>query len=188
MMKVSLVIAQGNAEGKVIPITMSQFTIGRDPQCHLRPASNLVSKKHCSIVVEPGKVILRDYNSTNGTLLNGEPAKGDTELHNDDLIRVGPLKFKIRIESSVPVNKTTPLPKQKGDEALNDEAIANLLLDMQDEDVPSGTTATEVDVTELLKADQERTHAKVQRQDAASGNTRKAAEDILQKMARRNRK
>ena len=71
---------------------------------------------------------------------------------------------------------------------LNEEAIANLLLDMQDEEVPSGTTATEVDMTELLKADQERQHAKVQRAEAGSGSTRKAAEEILQKYARRNRK
>ncbi|MGE3804476.1 MAG: FHA domain-containing protein [Gemmataceae bacterium] len=187
MMKVSLVIAQGNSEGKVIPITMSQFVIGRDPQCHLRPASNLVSKKHCAVVVEPTRVILRDFNSTNGTFLNGEGVKGDNELHSGDQIRVGPLKFKINIESSVPVNKTTPLPKQK-DDALSDEAIANLLLDMQDEEIPTGNTTTEVDVSELLRADQERQHAKVQRQEEGSGNTRQAAEDILQKYARRNRK
>ena len=38
-MKISLVVAQGVHTGKVIPVTAAEFVIGRDPQCHLRPAS-----------------------------------------------------------------------------------------------------------------------------------------------------
>src|SRR4051794_14148341 len=35
-MKLSLeVLTPGKGEGKIIPITLSQFLIGRDPQCHL---------------------------------------------------------------------------------------------------------------------------------------------------------
>ena len=39
-MKLSLVVlTAGKQEGKVLPIGLQQFLIGRDPQCHLRPAS-----------------------------------------------------------------------------------------------------------------------------------------------------
>lgn len=187
-MKVSLVIAQGNSEGKVIPITIANFVIGRDQACHLRPASNLISKKHCAIVQEPGKVLLRDFDSTNGTFLNNEQVKGDNELHSDDLIRVGPLKFKVRIETAVPVNKPTPLPKQEAGAPVSEDDVADLLLGMQDEEnMPSG--ATEVDMEALLRADADRTTNKVEQTGPeASGNTRQAAEDILAKYARRNRK
>jgi hypothetical protein len=53
-MKLSLVVlTPGKMEGKSIPITLSQFLIGRDPQCHLRPASALVSKRHCALGCSP---------------------------------------------------------------------------------------------------------------------------------------
>ena len=46
-MKLSLVVkAAGKQEGKTLPITLSQFVVGRDPQCHLRPASAMISKCH----------------------------------------------------------------------------------------------------------------------------------------------
>ena len=48
-MKLSLlVLTPGKMEGKSIPITIPQFVIGRDPQCNLRPASALISKRHCT--------------------------------------------------------------------------------------------------------------------------------------------
>src|SRR4051812_2979685 len=65
-MKVSLVVASGVHQGKAIPIAVPQFLIGRDPQCHLRPASQAVSKQHCAVVVRDGQVYLKDFGSTNG--------------------------------------------------------------------------------------------------------------------------
>src|SRR5262249_35864056 len=118
-MKLSLLVSQGKAEGKVIPITVPQFIIGRDPQCHLRPASSLISKRHCAILIRNGVVYIRDFNSTNGTVLNDQPVKGERELRNDDNLKVGPLSFIVRIEASAPdaaetpVDKSTPMPKTK---------------------------------------------------------------------------
>ena len=67
-MKVSLVVMNpGKTQGHAIPITLSQFIIGRDPQCNLRPASPDISKRHCAILIKNGKVTLRDFDSTNGT-------------------------------------------------------------------------------------------------------------------------
>jgi hypothetical protein len=45
-MKLSLIVlTPGKMEGKTIPIRLPQFLIGRDPQCHLRSASSLISKR-----------------------------------------------------------------------------------------------------------------------------------------------
>ncbi|HEY3789102.1 MAG TPA: FHA domain-containing protein, partial [Urbifossiella sp.] len=65
-MKVSLVVATGAHQGKVVPIVGTQFLIGRDPQCQLRPASQAVSKQHCAVILRDGKVYLKDFGSTNG--------------------------------------------------------------------------------------------------------------------------
>jgi predicted component of type VI protein secretion system len=115
-MKLSLVvIAAGKQEGKVLEIKLPQFVIGRDPQCHLRPASALISKRHCAILQREGKAYVCDFDSTNGTLLNNEPVKGEVELHHDDQLKIGPLVFSVRLEATpAPVNKPTPPPPTKG--------------------------------------------------------------------------
>ena len=79
-MKLSLVVDDGVHKGKVIPIPLKQFLIGRDAQCHLRPASPLISKRHCALLVQGEKIFVRDFDSTNGTLLNSRPVKGERQM------------------------------------------------------------------------------------------------------------
>jgi predicted component of type VI protein secretion system len=105
-MKLSLVVAQGNPVGKEIPIRLSQFVIGRDPDCHLRPASPLVSKRHCAIIQRDNQVFIRDFNSTNGTFVNKEQLKGERQLQSGDELRLGPLVFTVKI-TDVPSSSDT---------------------------------------------------------------------------------
>ena len=113
-MKLSLlVLTSGKQEGKVLDIKLPQFLIGRDPQCNLRPASPLISKRHCALIVRDGKAFIRDFGSMNGTYLNDQRVEGEKELKNDDQLKVGPIHFAVRFEASAPApvapNKT-PLP------------------------------------------------------------------------------
>lgn len=110
-MKVSLVVASGVHQGKVIPVVSQQFVIGRDPSCQLRPASQAISKQHCAILVRDGKVFLKDYGSTNGTFLDDEQIEPNAELEvaSGVRVRVGPLDFKIQIVVPRP-SDSTPLP------------------------------------------------------------------------------
>jgi pSer/pThr/pTyr-binding forkhead associated (FHA) protein len=204
-MKLSLVVtSQGKAEGKVIPITLSQFLIGRDPQCHLRPVSAMISKRHCAVLVKGAKVYLRDFDSTNGSFINDKQVKGEAELHNDDRLQVGPLSFVVKIETTVPVNKPTPVPPAAASVGSeDDESVAAMLLSLQDDEgsassgplgsdgVPQGSTVLDIlsptgkDDTgekEPVKGDPKKDPAK-----PASGNTSSAAKAILEKYTRRNR-
>ena len=96
-MKLSLVVmTAGKAQGQVIPVNLAQFVIGRDPQCNLRPASALISKRHCAVLLKDGEVYVRDFDSTNGTFVNEEAVKGEMPLKNDDVLKVGPLAFKVQ--------------------------------------------------------------------------------------------
>src|SRR5205823_9782628 len=98
-----------------------QFLIGRDPQCHLRPASQAVSKQHCGVMIRDGKVFLKDYGSTNGTVVNDAVVKGEErQLVNNDTLKVGPLDFTVRIEAAAAPPDGTPLPD------MNPEASAAL--------------------------------------------------------------
>jgi predicted component of type VI protein secretion system len=109
-MKVSLVVATGAHEGRVIPLTAPQFLIGRDEQCQLRPASQAISKLHCGVLVRDGKVFVKDFGSTNGTLVNDVLVQNAEVLVQDGAsIRVGPLDFKLKVEKIAKADGT-PLP------------------------------------------------------------------------------
>src|SRR4051794_13033478 len=117
-MKLSLVVlTPGKQQGQALEVKLAQFVIGRDPQCQLRPASPLISKRHCAFIVRDDKAFLRDFDSTNGTLLNDEPVKGEVELKQDDNVKIGPLHFSIRLEAGAPVNRPTPPPATRAEKA-----------------------------------------------------------------------
>ncbi len=118
-MKLSLVVVQGKPEGREFPVRLAQFLIGRDPECHLRPASPLVSKRHCAVLQRDNRVFLRDFDSMNGTLINGQPLKGEAELHDGDEFKVGPLTFRVRVAETA-VSSPTPLPSTRSQAAAAD--------------------------------------------------------------------
>jgi predicted component of type VI protein secretion system len=122
-MKLNLVVkAAGKLEGKVLPITLAQFVVGRDPQCQLRPASAMISKRHCAVIQREGKAYIRDFGSTNGTFVNDQPVKDEIELHHNDQLKIGPLVFQVQIAQDAPALKgATPKPPTK---AVTDKAAA----------------------------------------------------------------
>lgn len=194
-MKLSLLVTVGKAEGKVIAITTPQFVVGRDPQCHLRPASPIISKKHCALIRREGKAFVQDFNSTNGTFVNEQPVKGERELKNDDQLRIGPLTFVVRIEASAP----TPVPAAA---ASDDDDVAAMLLSMGNDSAAGGTDAPPVtseipQESTILDLPAVSATGQIQQGNAAdkksdkskpSGNTQSAAEALLAKYSRRNRK
>lgn len=113
-MKLSLVVlTPGANQGKALEIKLTQFVVGRDPQCHLRPASPMISKRHCALLQREEKAFVRDFDSTNGTFVNNAPVKGEVELHNGDQLKIGPLMFTVKLETGTPVNRPTPPPPTK---------------------------------------------------------------------------
>jgi predicted component of type VI protein secretion system len=96
-MEIKLLVAGGKSAGRVVPVTVPKFFIGRAPDCHLRPGSHLVSRHHCVILINEGGVAVRDFGSTNGTLVNGEKIRGEQELKDGDCLTVGPLEFEVRL-------------------------------------------------------------------------------------------
>jgi len=106
-MNFSLLVVAGTTAGKEIPIRMPEFVIGRDPECHLRPASPLISKKHCAFINLPDRVILKDFGSTNGSFVNDVRVEGEIELKDGDTVKFGPLVFLAKLDvSSI---KQTPI-------------------------------------------------------------------------------
>ncbi|MCI0456388.1 MAG: FHA domain-containing protein [Gemmataceae bacterium] len=144
-MKLSLVVlSEGKARGQAIPITLPQFLIGRDPQCQLRPASPLISKRHCAVLIKNGKAFVRDFGSTNGTFVNEEQVTGERQIQDEDTLKVGPLTFRVALETTPPVNKPTP-PPPKPSEPTDDDSVAAMLLSLQDDAAPDGGGLNDAD-------------------------------------------
>jgi pSer/pThr/pTyr-binding forkhead associated (FHA) protein len=104
-MQVSMVVLDGRHAGRQFELPATQFVIGRDPRCHLRPASSEVSRFHCALATYAGLVHVRDLKSRNGTFVNDRRVSGAVRLHRGDILRVGPLRFEILVQS-------TPRPAQ----------------------------------------------------------------------------
>src|SRR5690242_14041285 len=128
-MKVCLLVASGPGQGKVVPVSISPFMIGRNPVCRLRPASDLVSNRHCTIWLRGGMAVIQDMKSTNGTLVNGERVTEERELHHGDRLQIGPLIFRVQIEEPSAGDQRTPMPPgRKPSQAPSPEDAAAMIL------------------------------------------------------------
>lgn len=100
-MEVKLIVIGGKNQGREIPVTEPEFLIGRSEGCHLRPASDRVSRRHCAIRLHEGRVMVVDFNSTNHTFVNDEQVTTERELKNGDRLKIGVLEFEVQLAVSV---------------------------------------------------------------------------------------
>lgn len=139
-MEIRLKVIGGKNDGREIPVQVSEFLIGRGEGAHLRPASDLVSRQHCTISNRQGRAVLVDHGSRNGTFLNGEPVKGEIDLKPGDRLRVGRLVFELLIDVGQPSVKK---PRVDGvadaaarsagnDSNWDDDSISGWLTDIND--------------------------------------------------------
>jgi pSer/pThr/pTyr-binding forkhead associated (FHA) protein len=95
-MDVKLVVANGKFSGKAIRVTGPKFFIGRGEDCNVRPASDLVSRHHCVLILDEDYLAVRDLGSKNGTFVNGQRVRGETPLKDGDHLLIGVLEFVVR--------------------------------------------------------------------------------------------
>ena len=99
-MQVRVKILHGSNAGQEVKIPTPKCLIGRGDECHLKPQSDAVSRKHCVIITTDTEVVVRDLNSRNGTFVNGERVGEESVLLTGDQLRVGPLEFEMVIEQT----------------------------------------------------------------------------------------
>ena len=102
-MQMQLRVVTGGHEGKLISVNHDKFLIGRSDECHIRPKSESISRRHCAFVRKEGRILLIDLKSRNGTYVNDQkldPSKAKI-LKNGDHIKVGKLEFIAVIEAGV---------------------------------------------------------------------------------------
>lgn len=100
-MKIKLKVLKGSNAGREVKIPTPKCLIGRSDECHLRPKSEAISRRHCVIFVKEGNLLVRDLGSKNGTYVNGERISEDVKIKSGDTVHFGPLGFEVLIDHTL---------------------------------------------------------------------------------------
>ncbi len=95
-----LVINPTSATKKEIPIVTRVISIGRDPSNDLVLADSMVSRRHAILEHRDDQYILRDNNSSNGTLVNGDRVDSEKPLRDGDLVGIGSARLLFQLDET----------------------------------------------------------------------------------------
>ena len=84
----ALELAAGSDTSHLHVLSPGAQTVGRASECDLRLKHGSISRRHATLIVEDGRVEIRDEGSTHGTFVNGQQVTS-SELRTGDLIRFG---------------------------------------------------------------------------------------------------
>ena len=94
-----LILSMDGLVLKEIPLNRERMTIGRRPNNDIQIDNLAISGEHAAVVTILNDSFLEDLNSTNGTLINGQPVKKHF-LKNGDVIELGKYKLKYIAEQA----------------------------------------------------------------------------------------
>jgi len=128
--------------------------IGRSNQAKIKLRGSTVSRQHCELYEYEGQLVVRDLESSNGTIVNGHRIEAPTFLTPDDLLTVGPVTLRatchetplddtasrlsgtVEKEAAAAAPKETLLPSGTSDDARTTRIEA----EVNDTDIgPTGT-------------------------------------------------
>ena len=82
-------------ERQVRDIPDGAWFLGRSPSSFVQLDFPEVSERHALLSVKDGVAILKDLNSSNGTLVNGELLEGEVVLTDRIIFQIGPCMFRV---------------------------------------------------------------------------------------------
>lgn len=91
--RLRLRVESGPDAGRVFPLTVGEFVIGRAPDDDLILTDGHVSHRHAKIVVTPQQATIEDLKSLNGTKILNDIAKGPQTLRGIAVLRPGARVF-----------------------------------------------------------------------------------------------
>jgi len=140
-MQLILEIVEGPGSGRRIVLTPGQVaTIGRTEYADYSFTEiPEMSSTHFQLTCEADVCKLRDLNSLNGTVINGERIT-DAVLANGDLIKVGQTIFRVRLGADAPVAGANA-PAANATVALGSQGISALSPSPKAASEPPGETA-----------------------------------------------
>src|SRR5947209_8079186 len=97
-----LTVIAGPDQGKSFPVTgTGPVVIGRGHKTATQLADAHVSRVHCEVKLEGGKVLVADLDSAGGTFVNGARVR-QQPLQPGDVIQVGHTRLRLEKEGAAP--------------------------------------------------------------------------------------
>ena len=88
-------------DGRIVPVYEKPMIIGRDPSCDIRIPGEYtnIGRKHCSLQVLQGRLILTDMGSLNGIFIHGKrvPTNARVALKNGSSFAIGQSDYVITV-------------------------------------------------------------------------------------------
>jgi pSer/pThr/pTyr-binding forkhead associated (FHA) protein len=113
-MNYTLQVVRGRTDATSLRLIDGVTSIGRHDDCLIRIRSSQVSRRHCELFENNGRLIVRDLGSSNGTYVNGKRIESQQVLNAGDVITVGGVTLRIDADTeaalSAPPAKTGPAP------------------------------------------------------------------------------
>jgi serine/threonine protein kinase len=96
-----LVVTSGPDEGRVFTLEDGQtLVIGRGQASQTRLRDAKMSRIHCRVEIDGGKVLLSDAGSAAGTLVNGNRVERQRALQPGDVIAIGDTQLRFQLEAT----------------------------------------------------------------------------------------
>jgi serine/threonine protein kinase len=96
MMQWQLIIEKGNDKGQVQALTKDgKWVIGRSLKCEIPVDDEMLSREHCRLTAQDGKLTIEDLESRNGTQVNYRTVMKTMELKFGDVLQVGETEFRL---------------------------------------------------------------------------------------------
>jgi pSer/pThr/pTyr-binding forkhead associated (FHA) protein len=95
--EISLKVLEGEEKGTVYPVAKARVTIGR-ANADITVNDGMVSRVHCALEISEDGILLRDLESTNGTLVDDQLIQTATLSHGSTF-RIGTHLFQLLITS-----------------------------------------------------------------------------------------
>ncbi len=94
-----LVALSEGLTGRTYELKVDKTTIGRLEDNSVQIAEPSVSSHHCEVHLKGSDVFIKDLNSTNGTIINGEKIS-EASLKPGQLLRLGNVEFRLEADSA----------------------------------------------------------------------------------------
>ena len=85
------------------------LTVGRSPECDIRLEDPGVSRRHCTLSLDAGAIVVCDLGSANGTSVNGQPPGMTLRAVPGDTIRIGTTALADVCEAGAPARQRAVL-------------------------------------------------------------------------------
>jgi pSer/pThr/pTyr-binding forkhead associated (FHA) protein len=101
-------VRSGPATGAVHPI-LGAATIGRSTNADIVITDEAVSRAHAAFRVDGQTLVVEDLESSNGTLVNGDPIHSPCRLAPGDVVTVGSTELEVQVGDEPQISTpTTP--------------------------------------------------------------------------------